>query len=652
MDGFVLYMHGVLTLQLGADGEAVAATFVEPEKRQVRISESNFARWGSDLHEHVVRLAKDRRLIDRSDARQDAAVEEITARTGVRLTARWLPWNLEGTHPIDWVGIDGSARPVIGLVRRSVGLSDIPAICSALALLVERGDLWVPGAVGPARVLVSAGDLDPRVETALSAFGAEVERVGEGPEELARGARDEAERERRGRRRPRRRRRSRAEPAAASAADPSESAEPVSEEPSEEPPADAPEAFEVLEEGLPEDGFEPEIQQDEFEEESEPEGVAEVGPPPELVEAGGPLEEPPAAEEVDEPTELEVDLDADTLAGVEDEEPEAVEPARLEPVKPRPRRARAAIVVRNEEESILAALILARERRHVVMFWVCNQEQLMDFFKTAATDLGENVDVLLVGFTAEPVPREVLDTVELYRGRIQWFDHHAWPIEDQELLREAIGREAIVLSEGAASPLASVMSIAERRSRFTDKLIDLSSRRLPENDMQKWGYAVLGLLQRLAETTGDHRQDIVSILAGKPASLPAAEGARAAEMTWTDEHDPRVVHFGEYQMAVVQVPEELDAGEVARLVRQRTGCRLSLASRDGDETVILTANEEKRHINVQGLAEHLLTRLPWLELKPGGDRAARLVIDDLPRHPERLELVVGAIADHKSVLQG
>jgi hypothetical protein len=105
-------------------------------------------------------------------------------------------------------------------------------------------------------------------------------------------------------------------------------------------------------------------------------------------------------------------------------------------------------------------------------------------------------------------------------------------------------------------------------------------------------------------------------------------------------------------MVVVQVPEHLDAGEVARLTRQETGCRLSLASREGDETVMLTANEEKRHINVQGLAEHLLARLPWLELRLGGDRAARLVIDDLPRHPERLELLIGAIADHKSVLQG
>jgi hypothetical protein len=170
--------------------------------------------------------------------------------------------------------------------------------------------------------------------------------------------------------------------------------------------------------------------------------------------------------------------------------------------------------------------------------------------------------------------------------------------------------------------------------------------------MQKWGYRVLGLLRRLAETTADHRQDIVPILAGKPASLPEEQDICAGEIAWVEAQDPRVVHFGEYQMVVVQVPEHLDAGEVARLARQATKCRLSLASREGDETVMLTANEEKRHINVQGLAEYLLTRLPWLEQRASGDRAARLVIDDLPRHPERLELLIGAIADHKSVLQG
>ena len=43
-------------------------------------------------------------------------------------------------------------------------------------------------------------------------------------------------------------------------------------------------------------------------------------------------------------------------------------------------------------------------------------------------------DLLLVGLTAQPQSREVLQIAELFRGRLQWFDHHAWPIEDVEIL--------------------------------------------------------------------------------------------------------------------------------------------------------------------------------------------------------------------------
>jgi hypothetical protein len=636
-EGFVFYLRGVLVLQLESDGEGVVATFVEPEKRQVRIVEPNFARWGKDLHEQVLRLAQDPRLSDRPQVARGAAVEEIAARAEVRVTARWLPWNREGTDPIEWVGVDSSGRPVLGLIRQSVGLSDVPALCSALAQLSEAGDLWTPGADGPARVLLSAAALDPRVAVALSAFDVDVDRVGEGVDESPTASRESGDRERRGRRRTRRRRRPRAEPATeATAEEPSEEPTyPETQEEEEEPP----ESFE--EEAGEEAGWN-DVATGDFAEAEPSSGVEEVLEP----------EIAPVLEVQDSVEELEVDLEDETLAPVEPSAAEEADEVELEREAPRPRRTRAAIVVRDESDSILAALVLARERRHIVQFWVCRQEELMDFFRTGATDLSENVDVLLVGFTAQPVPKEVLQTVELYRGRIQWFDHHTWPIEDQELLREAIGREAIVLTEGAATPLAAVMGTAERRSRFTDKLIDFSSRRLSQNDMQKWGYRLFGLLQRLAETTGDHRQEIVPILAGKPASLPAAEDVCAEEIAWLERQDPRVVHFGEYQMVVVQVPEQLDAGEIARLARLQTGCRLSLANREGDETVLLTANEEKRHINVQGLAEYLTGRLPWAEFRPGGDRGARLVLDDLPRHPERLELLISAIADHKSVLQG
>jgi hypothetical protein len=640
---YVLYMRGVLVLRLEQEGDGVAVTLFEPERRQVHIHDSNFPRWGPDLHEQVVQLAQDPRLLDRPEVARSAAVDEIAASVDVRVTGRWLPWSQDGSDPVEWVGIDPSGRPVLGLIRRSVGLADVPAVCSALAVFAEERDLWVPGATGPARIIVSAESLDPRFETALAAFDVDVERAVAGSESEPPVSAEPAERERRGRRRSRRRRRPRAE--STSAGVPQPSPDPSPSEPELVPPFELPEEKKVA---VP-FGFE-ELPPAEAESSAEPpaEPPAEISSkateaPPEKMTIAE--EEPEYIEEIEEAA---VPVPFRAEEATEDE----VEAAVLEHEPPRPRRPRAAIVVRNEIDSILASLVLARERRHVVLFWACRQEELMEFFKTGATDLADNVDILLVGFTAQPVPKEVLHTAELYRGRIQWFDHHSWPIEDQEILRGAVGEDAIVLAEGASSALAAVMRVAERRSRFTDKLIDFAARRLSEVDMEKWGYRLVALLERIQATTGDHRQEIVSVLAGKPSNLPAAQEVHVEEKRWLEEHDPRVIHFGGYQMVVVQVPEHLDAGEVARRARNAAGCRLSLASREGDETVMLVANEEKRHINVQGVAECLSGLLPWVELRPSGDRKASLLIDDLPRHPERLEQLIGEIARHKSLLHG
>jgi hypothetical protein len=374
--------------------------------------------------------------------------------------------------------------------------------------------------------------------------------------------------------------------------------------------------------------------------EVEPAGDFEEGPEEgEFAEEGAP-EADAAAERIDSEV-------AATLA----EEPGAEPAPSLLPVR-RVRRARAAVVVRDDPACVLAGLVLARDRRQVVQFWVSSQEALMDYFKTGATDLGENVDLLLVGFTAQPVPHETIRTAGLYRGRLQWFDHHEWPIEDSELLRDAIGRDSIVFVPGALGPLGAVAQVAERRSRFTDKLVELSAQRLSENDMQRWGNRVVALVRRLARGSGDRLRDIQAVLAGKPSELPDAPDVFAAESAWIESHDPRLVYFGEYPMVVVRVPGELDCGEIARRLRLRTGARLSLASREGDPIVLFGCNEEKRHLNALALVERLEGRLPWAHARPGGDRIGRLEIDELDRHPERLESLVGEIVRNKSVLYG
>jgi hypothetical protein len=162
----------------------------------------------------------------------------------------------------------------------------------------------------------------------------------------------------------------------------------------------------------------------------------------------------------------------------------------------------------------------------------------------------------------------------------------------------------------------------------------------------------MGLLKTLRSKPGEHRSEINQMLSGKPGDLPQADSVYDEEEAWVQQNDPRVVHFGEYQMVVLRVPPELDAGEIGRRSRLATGARLSLASREDDDLVILGCNEEKRHINVSGLVEHVVGAMHWVEESPGGDRAGRVRVDELPLHPERLEALVGEIVRNRSILYG
>jgi hypothetical protein len=350
-----------------------------------------------------------------------------------------------------------------------------------------------------------------------------------------------------------------------------------------------------------------------------------------------------------EPAADELEI-ADTLSD-EDAVVEPDEPAAPAP-PPRRRRNKAAIAVCNDPGSILTGLVLARERRNIPFFYACAQHELMDFLRGKATDIDEQTDLILVGFTAQPVPSETLAAARVYGQQLCWFDHHEWPVEDLERLREAIGEDAVFIADGYASPLALVQETTERRSRFTDKLLDFSGRRLSESDMEKWGYRLAGLIQKVAAAAGDYRQAIQPVLAGKPGELPEVDGVYAAEAAWLAEHHPRVVCFGEYQMVVGHVPSHLDVGEIGRRLRDSTGARISLVSREGDSMVLVGYNDERRHINVLGVLEQLDQKLSWLHARSAGDRMGRVEIEDLAEHPERIEALIGAIVRHRSVLQG
>jgi hypothetical protein len=669
--GCVLYVRGQLAARVRRDGDGVAVSIVLPERRRIFINDSNFPRWGVEVHEMIVQLAQDPRLLDTAALEHDRAVAEAIAASGASVTGRWLPCAPDGDPRLDWVGVDGAGRPVLGLVESSVDAAHAAALFTGALLVLEQRALWAPGStaalprlcltasaieptaqrvidalsggsaaepvrgVAPARLAPPRWEPPARWEPVAPSAGAEAEVEGEaGTAERVEESDESARRGRRGRRRSRRRRRGGGLGAEVS---------PGAEEPREdrfgaaEPEGDAEEPGER---------------------EAEQEGAA--GPwldagVPDLDEEVEPLAERFEEEEPLEPRATHAAAEpagAAEEAAEEEPEVEVAERARPEVVREAPRRRpRAAVVVRDDPDSILAALVLARDRRVLTSFRVVRQDSLLDYFKGPANDVSENEDLLLVGFTAQPRVRELLDTAELFRGRLQWFDHHAWPIEDLERLREAIGRESVFIEE-AASPLYAVGEVTERRSRFTDKLVDLSARRLSDHDMERWGGRLVGLLRRMAEAPGEHRSAVTPVLTGRPAELPAVDSLYAEEARWVEEHDPRMVHFGECVLAVLEVPPQLDAGEVGRRVRGATGARLSLAAREGDDLVLLGSSDDKRPLNVVGIAEALEASLPWARSEPGGDRVGRVRIAERTRHPERVEQLIGELVRQRAVLLG
>ena len=731
---YLVYVRGERAARVFVDGSGVGVAISLPERRTVQVTDASFARTGAELHDWLVRLAEDARLLDSAAARRDALVERCADEAHAGVTAHSVPWNSDGGEPIDWVGVDIDGRPVVGSIRSALAISDVPALVAGWHLLDLDREIWTPGAVGLPRIFVSAESIATEARELLESLAGPIG-AGTVPAAPARDlpveamqeedaaesetgdAREEdIQSERRGRRRGRRRRRGGGSEFGEAAAGPmdartaeeeraarrearrlAESQRPQLEAEAEEPvEREGAEPFEREAEsdsdvevsadstetpegddsaarrrgrrgrrrrgGRNRDGRgdsaaprEPRAEGDEARASDAESGEAEPR------EEGG-YEEPELVAESERGAEggdgagsdddrVAHEIEATLAEGEEEREHSpAAEPVEISP--PRARRQRAAILVRDEPESIMAALVLARDRRTIVSFRVAPQEGLMDFFKGPATDIADNVDVLVVGFSAQPRPKEVLDTAELFRGRLQWFDHHDWAIEDLVRLRAVLGRDSIVIAENAASPLAAVNQVTERRSRFTDKLVDLSARRLSETDMQKWGNRVMALIKRMASTPGEHRAEIMPVLAGKPTDLPSAPDVYYAETSWVEENDPRIVHFGEYQLAVARVPANLDAGEIGRRLRLRTGARLSLAAREGDDIVVLSCNDEKRPLNVAGLLDAVGGQQPWVTPKSGGDRIGRARVEGLPEHPERMEALIGEIVRHRSVLYG
>jgi hypothetical protein len=330
------------------------------------------------------------------------------------------------------------------------------------------------------------------------------------------------------------------------------------------------------------------------------------------------------------------------------------EPTPVRPARPR----RAAILAHADRDSVAAATLLARDLRLLEGIWVYPQSELMTFFRGVTPDLREETPIHVIGFTASPA-RETIQTASLYRDRLVWYDHHAWPPEDLEALRSAIGGDAVHVVPHARSSLPLVLGSFTRRSRFSDKLVDLATGRFTQHDFERWGRLWWWRLGEIAGRTGDRRADLEPLLVGRPSDL-AREASHAAapplppEVEFVAGRDFRLVHFGGYTLVVVPVEAGLDCALAARIARERYGAPLSLALREGDETLVLGGDDAnaRRSLDLLGMVEHLAEKHEFVEALPDADHVARIRVRGLVERPERLEEVLASIAMGRSVFEG
>jgi len=340
-----------------------------------------------------------------------------------------------------------------------------------------------------------------------------------------------------------------------------------------------------------------------------------------------------------------------SAGGGEEPEPEPEEKLDL------PRK-RAAIVVHGDRASLFCGLLLARDLRQIEGLWVYGQEDLMTFFRGVATDLSEDTPIYVIGFMASPA-RDALRTASLYRGRLAWFDHHEWPPEDLEGMREAIGSENLHVVPGAETCLSEILSVRIRRSRFSDKIVELATGRFSQHDYERWGRLWWHRLGEIAGRSGDRRADVDALLVGRPSDL-AKEAAKLPaplappEIAFVCERDFRLVHFHGFTLVVLTVPVEFDIHLAARIARERYDAQVSVARKEGEGLVVLGGDEGRgrRGLDLSSMLEHLASKHNWVMPLSEEDHVARLRIRDFATHPERFDEMISEIAMGRSILEG
>ncbi len=690
--GCELALGGRVLARLERSGDQLTLHAELPRRTSLRIEPESLADALDRLEGAMRKFLNDRKIRDGQEGLRTRLLPLLASAAGVAEPPLRWPTPGADSDPLDFLAVDGEGRVVVGASRGELTLPELGTILDAWgeiaplagSLLVESG--CTPE---PPRLLVAAEVLGPLVAPLLAVLrmpcaAYEVRRAGRELRLASRPLEEEtipvapsapvaraapaaeaaptepeaptprfeevsvfelADEERQeegdaaaagGRRR---RRRGRGRRGRGRRPSPREAAVGDSRAREERPQADRP----------PLDDEEEDEAEIEAKREAEAEAVAE------LVDTSEPEYED--EEEIEETAEerIRAEREARRRARMAKSEPEP-EP-EPEPARKMPRK-RAAILAHADRESLGAALVLARDLRLVEGIWIYPQADLMTFFRGVATDLREGTPIYVVGFTASPA-RDVLQAASLYRERLWWFDHHAWPPEDLEGLRAAVGGDAVHVEPGLGSPLPLVLELCTRRSRFTDKLVDLLTGRFTRHDWERWGRVWWHRLGELTGSSGEQRARLDPLLAGRPSDLARAAARMdlpppPPELAFVAERDFRVVHFGGYTLVRLPLPEQLDPSLAGRIARARYDAQLALAWHEGGDRLILTGEDlpGRRSLDLGAMVSHLASKFDWVEALSDADHVARIRVLGLGEHPERLEEIVNEISMSRSILEG
>ena len=225
---------------------------------------------------------------------------------------------------------------------------------------------------------------------------------------------------------------------------------------------------------------------------------------------------------------------------------------------------------------------------------------------------------------------------------------------------QAIGADNVHVESAAGSALAVVLSECTRRSRFSDKLVDLLTGRFSPHDYERWGRLWWSRLAQLAARHGERRTELEALLVGRPSEL-ARQAARVSappvpgEVEWVAARDFRIVHFGGHALVRVPVPPEQDLHLAARIARERYRAPLSLAWTEGTERFVLASDETptRRILDLGAMVEHLGGEVRLGRRRCPIPTTSRASASAMPsRIPERIDEVVAEIAMGRSILEG